>query len=342
MEEMAHPGHRFPRLHFILGCLAAVLLLAGLAEVFLRWFPPADLHPFLGEQSPLTGIYRPDADFAVTYRSWEDFCTDNAARLKDYVPFERSADPRPLWAMFGNSFVQAPGMLADTARQALPDHRIFNLGRNELPFVRLAQIKLLLEHGLRPERIFVEFMPVDVLPLGPQPLDTVRVTTKGALTYEPRLPPGPAGWLVRHSRVALTAWVRAGRQHGNPGFKSGRVYEGVGEPLRGDLARLFGNLARLGRQYHVPVTVVLIPAYHQVVRGDPCGFQHVLGDMLRGYGLDVFDPRAAFIHFPNAQSLFLPDLHFNEAGNRLLLAELLKHLQRLPAPVAVAREVRRP
>ena len=71
--------------------------------------------------------------------------------------------------------------------------------------------RTVLDNGLRPERIFVELMPVDTLGLGTQPLQTIHVTPQGALTYKPRLPGGPADWFIAHSRVALTAWVRAGR-----------------------------------------------------------------------------------------------------------------------------------
>lgn len=171
-------GEGAPYWRFALGCVLAVTLFAGFAEGYLRLFPPRDLHPYLGESSPLTGIYRPDGDFGITYRDWEALAADNDDRLREYLPFESHAAGRPLWAFFGNSFVQAPGMLADTARQALPGTRVFNLGKNELLPLRLAQVKLLLENGLRPERIFVALMPVDVLGLGEQPLATQRVTAR--------------------------------------------------------------------------------------------------------------------------------------------------------------------
>jgi hypothetical protein len=330
MLKGLHParGSRpLPWWWFALGFVVAGALLAGLAEAFLRLFPPKDLHAYLGEASPLAGIYLPDADFGVTYRSWEAFRADNAERLGPFLPGGSTTEERPIWAFFGNSFVQAPGMLADTARAAIHDHRIFNLGRNELLFVRLAQIKMLLAGGMRPERIFVELMPVDVLELGSQPLASFRVTGKGALTYEPRFPAGPLAWLVKHSRLAFTAWVRAGQHHANPRFNKRTLYEGLEEPLHGDLERLFGNLARLSHEYQVPVTVLLIPAYHQITQGASFGFQDTLAPMLRRQGYDVFDPREAFCRHAEPESLFLPDKHFNEAGNQRLLAELRQHLR---------------
>jgi hypothetical protein len=320
------------RRQFALGCVLAAVPLLGLAEVYLRLFPPRDLHPYLGEASPLAGIYQPDEDFAVTYRSWDAFRADNAERLQPFLPFTATPGEPRLWAFFGNSFVQAPGMLADHARLAVPDRRILNLGRNEYLFVRFAQIKLLLEHGLRPERIFVELMPVDVLTLGEQPLATLAVSARGALTYRPRMPAGPAGWVVAHSRLALTGWIRSGRQRGNPSFNRNTLYQGVREPLLSDLRRLFANLARLVGQdsnpARIPVTVLLIPAYHQVTQGASFGFQESLTPFLREQGYDVFDPRDIFCTYPDRESLFVPDRHFSPLGNQILVAELLKHVRR--------------
>jgi hypothetical protein len=311
---------------FLLGSLLAVGLFGGLAEAFLRLFPPLDLQPYMGEASPLTGGYAPDEDFGVTYRSWDVFCRENAERLEPYLPLEGHADSRPTWAFFGNSFVQAPGMLADHARATVADRRIFNLGRNELLFIRFAQIKLLLEHGLKPERLFVELMPVDLLSLGRQPLSTLQVTGRGALTYRPSLPGAPADAVVEESRLFLTAWIRSGRHHGNPRFNPQTLYQGIPEPLLGDVARLFANLARIARAHGVPVTVLLIPAYHQVLRRESFGFQDSLTALLAPMGYDVFDPRAAFCAYPDKPSLHLPDKHLTAEGNRLLLAELLAHV----------------
>ena len=96
------------------------------------------------------------------------------------MPLGASADARPVWAFFGNSFVQASGMLADTARGRVTDKCVFNLQRNEHLCVRLAQVRVLLEHGWQPERIFLVLMPLDVAPLGSDNLDSLYVTAKGA------------------------------------------------------------------------------------------------------------------------------------------------------------------
>jgi hypothetical protein len=60
---------------------------------------------------------------------------------------------------FGNSFVQAEGMIAETMARLLPEMRIFALRENVLLPLRAAQARLLLEAGLRPERIFFVVPP---------------------------------------------------------------------------------------------------------------------------------------------------------------------------------------
>ena len=318
---------------FVCGGLLAFAALAGLAEAYLRLSPPRDLHAYLGEQSPLTGPLAPDPDFGITYRSWDAFRNDNAERLTAFGPFPGSSDTRPIWAFFGNSFVQAPGMLADHAAALVPDRHVFHLGRNEHLCLRLAQIQLLLEHGLAAERVFLVLMPVDMLVLGRQPLATMAVNARGGLTYRPGLPGGSAGWLVDHSRLALTAWVRSGRHHGNPRFRSDTLYQGIDAPLRDDLRHLFTHLAQVTQPRQVPVTVILIPSCHQVLRGASHGFQDALTALLQPLGYDVFDPRDAFGRHADPESLYLPDMHLTSAGNRLLLAELLRHVGGTGTPV---------
>jgi len=95
-----------------------------------------------------------------------------------------------------------------------------------------------------------------------------------------------------------------------------------------DLERLFTNLARITHEHNVPVTILLIPTYHQVVCGERFGFQDTLAPLFRKLGLDVFDPRDGFLVCSDKDSLFIPDRHFSRAGNELLLSELLAHLGR--------------
>jgi hypothetical protein len=295
--------------------------MAVLAELFLHWYPPADIYPYLGRRSPLTGPFAPDSDFVVGYRSWQAFDDANRSALSSYLPFSR--DARPVWAFFGNSFVHMPGMLADAARQRVHDRLIFNLGRNELLPVRLAQIKLLLEHGLRPERVFIAVMPIDVEPIARQPLDTYRVTARGAITYDPSWPAGAFGQLVRGSSLGRTAWIRC--RQALPRWRRPSLYEAVDDHTASDVERLFTNLAQVGRRHRVPMTIMLIPAYHQVAKSAHFAFQDRVARILKPLGYDVFDPREAYLGASDRNNLFLPDLHFNARGNALLLEELLKH-----------------
>lgn len=331
VPEASQAGGPAKGWRFAAGALSAALLLLALAEVFLQLFPPSDLHPYLGARSPAQGILIPDEHFGARYRCWDEFHRDNRKRLDAYLPFHDPGSGPPIWAMFGNSFIHAQGMLADTARATVKDRLIFNLGRNEPLVLRMAQIELLLQQGLRPERIFFELMPIDTVPLAEQPLATLRVNAAGALGYEPDLPPCLAGAVIRNSRVALTGWCRAGLQRGGRSYRRHPLHASVPPHLLRDLETLFAALARVTRRYDVPVTVILIPPYQQTLLGQPCGFQDAVGRVLREQGYDVLDPRAAFFRHPDRPGLYLPDKHLTPAGNRLLLDELLAHVRHEPA-----------
>jgi hypothetical protein len=181
---------------------------------------------------------------------------------------------------------------------------------------------------LRPERVFIAVMPVDVEPLVRQPLDTYRITPRGAITYDPDWPAGGLGRLVRASALGRTAWIRS--RLALPRTRRPSLYEAVDDGTASTVERLFGNLAPLARRHQVPVTVILIPAYHQVVCKAGFAFQDRLAKVLKPLGYDVFDPREAYLALSNRETLFLPDLHFNAKGNGLLLEELLRHMPLQP------------
>ena len=309
---------------FSLGVVCATVLPALLAEGLLRALPPADLDPYLGDSSSRSDVFQAHPQFAITYRSWETFCEEYQDALAPHLPLTDHPDSRPVWAFFGNSFIQAPGMLGDVVTAAVPEKRILYLRRNELLPVRLAQIELLLDAGLRPERIFIELMPIDTLPLHRHPLDSYRVTSKGALTFQPRLPTGCGRWAIEHSRLALTAWVRSGLHEDVPGD----LCRGIDATLRSNLDRMFGHLAQRARAYGVPVTILLIPAHEQSLGRSTFGFNDAVREVLAKHGYDFIDPREAFVRHPDPQQLYIPDKHLSDAGNELLLAELL---QQLPA-----------
>jgi hypothetical protein len=321
------------RLSFFLGAALSLAAASGAAEAFLRLFPPEPQWLGVAEQWSHPGLYERDDDFAVTYRSWPAFRAYSGESLERFLPFGGAA---PLWAVFGNSFVQAPGMLADTLRARAAGREVFHLGRNEHLALRLAQIDLLLENGLRPERVLVALAPVDLLYLGEQPLHTLSVAEDGTLTYTPRWPDGALGEVVRRSAIARAAWLKVGRHRGNPDFRPAAVQRRIDAPILADLRRLFGGLARRARSRGVAVTIVLIPVHEQIVERRGFLFQEVLGPMLRQLGYDVFDPRRAFQDEDDPAGLYAADKHLSPRGNDLLASELLAYLGYGAAP-ATAR-----
>jgi hypothetical protein len=321
---------RHARVRRSLGFAVAFLGLLAVGELYLRCFPPREFQTYLGDSSPLTGPFESDPAFGVRYRDWQTFVNDYRDALTPHLPFPNPDSSMKLWAMFGNSFVQAPGMLADTARQELPDRRVFNLGRNELLFVRLSQIELLLENGLKPDRVFVAILPLDLWAFYLHSLAQTEANERGAITYRVRDPGGLAGWCVANSRLALTAWIRAKRHHAHPGFNPSRLPQGLSDDVLNDVRHLFANLQRVSAKHDVPVTVILIPNYEQIVKGASFGLQDQLAELFTSTGLDVCDTRNAFVNDTDKATLFIPDKHFSPRGNHLLLRAVLDHLDRKP------------
>lgn len=312
---------------WFLGAVATLAVLLGLGEWFLRWLPPRDLQKYLGDDSQLTGPFRADGRFSVQYRSWQAFHDDYADRLAGPSPVTAPLDSRPVWAMFGNSFVQAPGMLADTARERVPTRRVFNLARNEVLPVRLAQVELLLEHGLRPERVFVLLLPIDVVPFTQHSLDQLYVNAEGAITYRPRLPRSVASHGVALARLGLLSWVRMERQYALPGLGQDELLRGLPLEVEADFRRMLAGLAEVTCQHDIPVTVVIVPSYRQVARNAPCGILDDLRRLVEESGLDACDVREAFNKVEDKLPLFIPDRHFSQRGNEILLQAILEHLK---------------
>lgn len=328
------------RVGFAVGALVALLAALGAGELYLRLAPPGDLAPYLSEGAA-PGPFRTDPEFGVQYRSLDALRADNPGALEPYLPLFNNPSAPPAWAFFGNSFVQAPGMLADTSRQFVPSRVMFNLGKNEPVPVRFAQAALLLDSGFKPERVFLVFIPLDVYSFAVHGLDQYRATEQGGLVYAPRTPPVGGGF-VRNSRLALKGWTRTNLHQNRPFFASPELYTRVDETVRADvrtvLERFAGHLAK----HRVPATVVLLPSYEQVLRGAGFAVQDALAADAREAGFDVCNVRATFLAWPDRHELFIPDKHFSATGNRLLLAALLEHLKAtdpraadLPSPAEV-------
>lgn len=310
-------------MRFLAGVALALSAILLTAEFYLRLWPPNDLALYLGEASPLTGPYVPHPVWGYTYRGFDVFRELYREEFEAFGRWDGREDTRPIWAFFGNSFVQAPGMLADTAAAALPSYRMFYLKRNERLELRLAQIGMLLAHGFEPQRIIIALLPIDCTELGRMPLQRIHVTSNGALTFTPSRPP-----LVPQDasfRLPLAAWVRTGRHLAYPSFRGRDLYRRMPPELLSDLRRLFQGVHRAALHRQTRVTVLLIPSWDIVVAGYSGVFFDVVGGMLRDEGLDVVDPRTAFLAAADRPGLYAPDKHLSARGNGLLLNELLRH-----------------
>ncbi len=311
---------------FACGLIAAAIAILACGEIYLRLTPPGDLAEHLGTRSPRTGPFRPDARYGAQYRSLQALSDDNPGKLAPYQHLFNNPQPPKVWAFFGSSFAQAPGMLADTARQFVPTRTTFNLGKNEILPLRFAQAELLLDQGMPMERIFVVVIPLDGYFFAMHSLDQIRVTAGGGISYDPRSP-AVGGALVRNSRLALQGWTHTGLHVNQPFYRVRQLNTRYDGRMLADFAAAFGHFAEAAARHRVPVTVLLLPNHEQTTRGAGFAFQDAVAPVLREQGYDVCDVREEFLAYPDKPALFIPDKHFSDTGNRLLLATVLKHLR---------------
>ncbi|HEY4285191.1 MAG TPA: hypothetical protein VGM62_19175 [Chthoniobacterales bacterium] len=313
------------RLRFFIGLIAGLAGALLLGELTTRLRPPEDLLLFLGDASPLTGMYRPDPELGADYRSVEDFRERYRERLRE---LEEPSRPKQTWAWFGNSFVQAQGMLGDMAQADRPDIRMFYLRQNtELP-ERVAQLRLLLDSGFKPERVIMVLLPIDLIPLGKQPLNSIAVNSRGAITYRWRPAPPPLDALLRSSRFAQLAWIRSGRSTGKSPFQPrSQSDDELPITLKKDLTTIFRVAAATCRTHNVPLTVLLLPNREQIFGKAGYTLQDFERERCRAEGIDCFDARNLFVNETDKLSLFLPDWHFTDKGNRMILDALYSHWQ---------------
>ena len=300
--------------------LAVPLLLA---EVYLRAFPPRDIWQFLGDAAPLSGPFVPDPVLGADYASYQAFQAPHAAELARLGSLDDVR--RPTWAFFGNSFIRAPGMLADTARAALPRHRIFFL-REAVPlYLYVAQLRWLLQQGLQAERVFFGFMTQDLTRdfENPMALSQIVINRRGAITYKPTPDHAAIAFAVAHSRLALGGWARTKR------YRYSDAARFVSPQVEDDISRIASALGAVQREFGVPITLILIPNQPQIFGRAGFAVQDRLTALFRQHEMDVFDARLVFVSEENKSVLFLPDWHLSPRGNELLLAALLDHLRRI-------------
>jgi len=315
------PPGKTARLPFAAGLLLALAAVLLIGEAFARLSLPKDIRQQFGQDPTQERIYKPDPELGADYRSFDDYRALNAFHLGRLGPLDQ---PKPTWLLFGNSFVQGPGHLADTAERMLPETRIFALKRFvDLP-LRAAEARQLLSQGLRPQRIFFVMQPIDQLQIGKRPLSFIEVNTDGAITSRLRWPDQPWTYAVAGSRLATIAWIRSGRAAGDPSFDPRRVTETPSPRVQQDLLRIFRHLGETSRRFNVPVTVVTMPDRTQVLGRAGFGFQDTLAELTKSAGIDFHDARAPFVEAADKMSLYVPDWHFSERGNALLVQELVK------------------
>lgn len=313
------------RLAFAAGLLAGLLLLLLLGEAAMRLRPPGNIHEFLGDASPLSKtIYRPDPDLYVNYRSADLFRPAESPMLAD-VP-KNSA--KPTWVFFGVSFGVA---ISRTAERLIPSRRVlFFREVGDRLHMRIAQARMILDYGIKAERMVFVLIPLEIARYTQTPLESVYVNKNGAITYRIRKPPAPFSWLVDHSRLALVAWVRSRQHNWLPFFRLSRITEEVPPLVEQDFRHMFGELEKLQREYGVAVTVVVLPDRRQVLYDDSAYvLQKKFAALGKEAGIDIYDPVELMRAQPKRWALFVPDWHYTEAGYELVTNGLADHIARL-------------
>ncbi len=323
------------RVRFALGFLAALSFAGVAAEVFLRCSPPEDLFPYLGDASPLTGHLVPGDDFGVRFASLADLIADNPRTLGLDSPLLAGNASTKSRLFIGNSFgFNLCGRLLATRT----DITGLVLDRREKLHVRMAQMAVLAEAGVRIERAYLVITPVDFKFLGEHGLARHTANAGGAAVFTPRLPSAPFADVVDNSRLALTAWVRTGWHQGDSQFRTRHLSRRVVPHLKADIDRLFANLARITRNHDFPITVVLVPMKTEVVPGADFAIEDVLVEAARQRGLDLVDPRPEFLSHPRKNDLYIADGHLTAEGDDIVLAAL----ERRPRATLNVQPVSRP
>jgi hypothetical protein len=318
---VAIAGSRTGRLRLVAGIVIGLLLPLAAGEAYVRLLPPADLKPYLGDSYSRSGIYRADPLLRVDYRSADDFVPTQAPPLRNLKPLnvERT------WLFFGVSFAWGMSRWAD---KSLPSHRVFYFRERDDEFhIRVAQARLLLENGLRPERMFFPLIPVEFARYVLRPLSWVDVNRYGAITYRMRMPGWPLDALLEHSWLARVAWVRSKLHLASPTYRLSRITESVPQTVIDDFELMLGALGELSRKHGVPTTIVILPDRRQVLGSSNFELQKKMSALVRKAGLDFFDPQAAFLSHPDKRALYLPDWHYTSLGQGLLFDALMVHLR---------------
>jgi hypothetical protein len=313
-------------MRFAVGLVAGLVLPLLFGETYLRIDPPESIHAYLGDQSPLKGIYVPDTVLGAGYRVLADYRPLHDPKFAEMASLN---SPEPTWLFFGNSFAYG---LSLAAKELRPSYRMYYLQeRKDRLHLRVAQARLLLESGLRPQHMFFTVIPLEVRAYARTPLSSVYVNRNGAINYRYRLPGWPLDGMITQSRLGLVAWVSSGLHHSDLLLRHSQVSEFLPQPVVDDFRRMFEVIADLSRKYDVPATVVVFPHRNQILRNDSkFVMQKTLIRLGEEIGIRVFDPGSTFRAQSDRRALFLPDWHHTPRGNNLLMSSLLAEMEKSP------------
>lgn len=310
------------RWKFLGGLAAGVLVLLAAGEAYLQFRPPENIRQFLDGDPSLKGAYRGDPVLRMDYRSPALYQPAEAPKLAA-IPKESS---KPTWMFFGVSFGKG---IAETADRIMPSHRIlFFREINDRLNMRIQQARMILDYGIRAERLIFVLIPLEIARYTETPLSYFNVNENGAIVYSVRLPPRPLDLVIRNSRLAMVAWVRARRHNALPNFRLSTITENVPETVAHDFRVMFGELGRLQREKGVPVTVVVLPDRRQVLYdGSSYTLQTTMASLAQAAGIDLYDPVELLRAQPDRWALYVPDWHYTELGYRLVVKGLNEHFE---------------
>lgn len=295
-----------------------------LGEAILRCAPPADLQSYIVDSRHSNGPFSADLTLGVAYRSLQSFEDDYKERTAE---LSRTNQGRPVWALFGNSFVQAPGMLGDSAQAELPGKQFYFLRRNEFMQVRVAQFRLLAQLSQKPEQALFVVLPIDLFGIAENPASLTTATASGSLAR--RMPSMGAGWhWMDQSRLILAAKVRSSRGELVPGFRAKDVMRPLDPLLATELNQMFREVGNIAAKAKIPVTVVYIPNREQIMGDDSSAPQEAFKTAATYGNLPFLDTTPQFRAEADRVGLLIPDGHFSARGNQVLLAAILGGLQK--------------
>ncbi|MBK8007129.1 MAG: hypothetical protein IPK23_00705 [Rhizobiales bacterium] len=305
------------------GVIAGLALPLALGETFMRLRPPENVRQFLDGDPALKGAYKSDPVLRMNYRSPDLYQPAEAPKLAQ-IP---KSSPKPTWAFFGVSFAKG---ISQTADRVMPSHRIlFFREINDRMNMRVQQARMILDYGIKADRLVFVLIPIEIARYTETPLSYFRVNESGAITYSLRMPPQPFDWVVRNSRLALIAWVRARRHNAVPNFRLSTIIENVPETVQNDFRVMFGELGKLQREKGVPMTIVMLPDRRQVLNdGSNYTLQKTMAALAKDAGIDIYDPVELLRVQPDRRALFVPDWHYTDAGYELVVKGLNEHLDK--------------